>query len=62
MKTKTWGPFRLDYGRTRWNEKTVALGVGKRYDSARREWRWFIGLNLWAVYVNIGIKKGWWKR
>lgn len=37
MKTKTRGPFRLDYGRTRWNEKTVALGVGKGYDSARRE-------------------------
>ena len=62
MSIKSLGPFRLVYGRTRWNEKTVAVGGGKGYLSARQEWYWFIGLVLWAVYVNIGIKKGWWKR
>lgn len=62
MKTKAWGPFRLDYGRTHWNQKTVAVGVGKKYGNERQEWGWFIGFCFWAVYVNIGIKKGWWKR
>lgn len=62
MKERVWGPFRLYYGRTRWNEKTVALGIGKGYVATRQEWYYFIGLCLWAVYINAGIKKGWWKR
>ena len=62
MKERAWGPFRLTYGRTRQNEKTVAVGIGKVYSVRRFEWRYFIGFVFWAVYVNIGIKKGWWKK
>lgn len=44
MKTKLLGPFRLSYGQTRWNEKTVCFGGGKAYDRIRQEWFYFIGL------------------
>ncbi len=57
MKTKHLGPFRLSYGRTRWNEKTVCFGGGKAYDMIRQEWFYFIGLNLYAVFINFGVKK-----
>lgn len=62
MKKKAWGPFRIMYGRTRWNEKTVAVGIGKKYSPQEQEWQYFIGVVFWAAYVNIGIKKGWWKK
>ena len=37
MKEKVWGPFRLYYGRTRWNEKIVAVGVGKQLRAYAKE-------------------------
>lgn len=62
MKIKVWGPFRITYGRTRWNEKTICFGGGKGYIAARHEWFYFIGVVLWAVFVNVGIKKGWYRK
>ena len=57
-KAKVWGPFRLFYGTTRWNEKTIGFGGGRGYDGSRNEWYWFIAITLWAVYANVGIKAG----
>ena len=62
MIRKIFGPFRFTCGHTKWNEKTVCFGFGKGYDTNMQEWYYFIGLCLYFVYANVGIRKGWWRQ